>query len=341
MKKFAKVLISLIVVGLLCVVAYPAVSEIFGLDSALINKSGTIVALGDFGEVARRKYGICRGADAYSEGLGSVEQSKLWGFVDKKGQFVFQKKFANALPFSEGLAAVFDGRKWGFINHQGDYVIAPSFDQVLPFREGLAAVACGIRVGYINRDGKFVVQPKYQSGSSFFDGLARVDSFDENDNENTVYFINDVGEPVLNLTQIERMFHVTEVYYGDADNELYPPTPISLISGREFYNRSFSTSEPVNRHLFHDGLLLVGVGTKCGYLDKTGRISILPKFDFALQFREGLAVVGLKNNENQMRYGYINSKGEIAIPLTFQVARDFHDGVAFVQFPNGKLTSRP
>ena len=60
MKKSGKVLISLIVVGLLCVVAYPAVSEIFGLDSALINKSGRIVALGDFGEVSRRKYGTCR-----------------------------------------------------------------------------------------------------------------------------------------------------------------------------------------------------------------------------------------------------------------------------------------
>lgn len=65
---------------------------------------------------------------------------------------------------------------------------------------------------------------------------------------------------------------------------------------------------------------------KFGFFDAQGKEVIAPKYDYAKEFNEGLAVV-MKNK----KYGYINPKGEVVIPLMYQSANDFCEGLAPVK----------
>ncbi len=74
---------------------------------------------------------------------------------------------------------------------------------------------------------------------------------------------------------------------------------------------------------------------KWGYIDKTGRLIIPFKFDFADDFSEGLAAVGIKE-----KTGYIDKTGKIVIPPRFISGFPFSDGMAVVvirRFEKDKL----
>lgn len=74
---------------------------------------------------------------------------------------------------------------------------------------------------------------------------------------------------------------------------------------------------------------------KYGYRDKSGEFVIQPQFDYAGEFSEGLAVVGL-GKFPATKWGYINLQGNLVIPAQFEGAHDFSDGMAAVSL-GGKL----
>ena len=75
-----------------------------------------------------------------------------------------------------------------------------------------------------------------------------------------------------------------------------------------------------------DGLLVVEVDGKKGFIDLSGRIVIAPTFDFAWQFSEGRASAWLNG-----RAGFIDTTGTFVIPPKFEYARAFHEGLAEVE----------
>ena len=81
---------------------------------------------------------------------------------------------------------------------------------------------------------------------------------------------------------------------------------------------------------FSEGLAAVKLNGKYGYINKNGKEVIPIKYDDAFDFREGLAVVKL--NE---KYGYINKNGKEVIPIKYDVVDDFSEGLAVVKL-NGK-----
>ena len=62
---------------------------------------------------------------------------------------------------------------------------------------------------------------------------------------------------------------------------------------------------------------------KWGYLDKTGRVIIPFKFDYAADFSEGLAGVEIAG-----KFGYIDQTGKFVIPPRFHWGRAFSEGLA-------------
>ena len=93
---------------------------------------------------------------------------------------------------------------------------------------------------------------------------------------------------------------------------------------------------------FSEGLAVIVIDNKYGYIDTTGRTVISPKFELsdpssakwdgasAISFSGGLAVVVLNG-----KYGYVNKQGVIAISPQFDSARAFADGLAWVS-KNGR-----
>ncbi|HEX3253432.1 MAG TPA: WG repeat-containing protein [Pyrinomonadaceae bacterium] len=63
-----------------------------------------------------------------------------------------------------------------------------------------------------------------------------------------------------------------------------------------------------------------------GYIDRSGKVVIEPRFAFADDFSEGLAVVQVDG-----KWGYIDTSGRIVIEPKYSVARKFSEGLARVQ----------
>lgn len=76
---------------------------------------------------------------------------------------------------------------------------------------------------------------------------------------------------------------------------------------------------------FSNGNAPVEMDGKWGLIDKKGRFVIEPKYDDITTFAEGLAIVDL-----QGKSGYINRQGEVVIPIVYKHASVFRDGVALV-----------
>ena len=69
-------------------------------------------------------------------------------------------------------------------------------------------------------------------------------------------------------------------------------------------------------HNFQEGrALIVTQQGKFGYLDEKGHMAILPIYDYAADFHEGKAVVGLKNEKGQMGFLVIDHQGHTSFSI--------------------------
>jgi hypothetical protein len=82
----------------------------------------------------------------------------------------------------------------------------------------------------------------------------------------------------------------------------------------------------------NDSLFAVTINGKQGFIDKTGKIIIEPKFlqcGFQTRFIDGLAVICTKESD---KAGFIDKAGKIVIEQKFNSARNFSEGLATVYF---------
>jgi hypothetical protein len=95
---------------------------------------------------------------------------------------------------------------------------------------------------------------------------------------------------------------------------------------------------------FQDGLAMVKIDKKYGYIKTDGSYIVKPKFDDAWSFKEGVAWVKVGK-----KYGYIKPDGSYLIEPKFDEAGDFHEGIARVRVdenwgyikPNGLYMIEP
>jgi hypothetical protein len=80
---------------------------------------------------------------------------------------------------------------------------------------------------------------------------------------------------------------------------------------------------------FHDGLALVTVNYKSGFIDKAGKAVVPLQFDYALPFSEGTAAVAVAAG-GATKWGYIDKTGKWLIPPQFEWASPFSEGLAAV-----------
>lgn len=79
----------------------------------------------------------------------------------------------------------------------------------------------------------------------------------------------------------------------------------------------------------------VYVDGRWGYADGGGRVVIAARFDAALPFADGIARVGVVDEElpeigatPNIRWGYIDERGRVLVELRYAVLRDFSEGLA-------------
>lgn len=243
-----------------------------------------------------------------------VEENKLWGFIDTKGNYVIKPQFNLVSSFSDDLALVqleiggtsfnSDGKierkpsKFGYIDKTGNVVLKPIYENVEDFIDGFAPVRIGDKhegrflypgkYGFMDKTGKLVIEPQ-------FDNVAN-------------YFSED-----LMAVQVGKKWG-----FVDRSRKIVIPPQFDSINE------------------FSEGLAVVYKNNKAGYIDKTGKFVIKPQFFRARNFSDGMAQVETKQYG---KTGYIDRTGKIVIPAKYSFAGNFRNGkVSVKEFIDNKST---
>ena len=254
--------------------------------------------------------------DEFSEGLAAVgwalcpmcrNPGFLNAIIDESGRVVIPPKTYHTRygNFHEGLAK-YTGQGWGFIDRSGRIVIPAKYTEVGDFSEGLAFVAASERqrYGYINKEGRVVIPFQFTYASDFHEGLALVTL------RNVRYaFIDRTGNVVLQSSTWQGVDHFSE--------------GLAAIRVSVKNNRLYRGYE---EHQF-------------GFIDRTGRFVIPPKFDRAETFSEGRALIRqfvrdratLRDGRHAIgSVGFINGSGQVVIQPEYVDGKSFSEGLAAV-----------
>jgi hypothetical protein len=269
--------------------------------------------------------------------LYPIEENKLYGFIDSKGDVIVKPKYSFVEEFSEGMCCVcITGTAKrdkevvknillaGYINSKGEEIISLQFvGGGKRFREGLAMVQfqSNWKWGFIDKTGNTVIQPRYDQEYSygFSEGYAGValgekwGYIDKNDKV-AIPFEYDWTYPFKNGFAI-----------------------VKRNNKKSFIDKNGNTLKTIKCIIvdtvqggFKDGLAVVKIGKQYGFINTEGQLAIQELFDEAWGFHEGLCSIKKGN-----KYGYINIQGEYVIPPKFEQARPHSGGIATFN-ENGK-----
>ncbi|MFR3216465.1 MAG: WG repeat-containing protein [Dysgonomonas mossii] len=195
---------------------------------------------------------------------------------------------------------------YGIINRIGKIIIGFKYDRIYPYSEGLAIIVKSGKYGFINIKGEEVIPCTYGIAFPFKDGLARVEI------DHKFGFINNKGEEVIPCQYLNYTS-----YGARAKNSIL-----------ETIKRKYKIL--INSIIsFPDGLYLVKVNQKYGFIDNTGEEIVPCIYDLAYPFSEGFALIKIND-----LYGFIDTTGKEVISPKYIQARDFNDGYAWVQQTN-------
>ena len=241
-------------------------------------------------------------AGSFSEGLAPVELNGKCGYINKSGKLVLPLKYDWADSFSEGLARVELSGMWGYINKSGKLVIPLKYQLAGIFSEGLANVKLYGKVGFIDKSGKVVVPFEYDDAGIFSEGLARVCLYKHIDNIGMSYlwgFIDKSGNTVIPHLYYE----VSDFHEGLANigNSIITISESLIDKSNKGVQRPFR--EYYGDWYFTEGFARVRSYSnhKWGFIDKSKKSVVPPKYDEASHFSEGLAAVKLNG-----KWGFIS-----------------------------------
>lgn len=275
----------------------------------------------------------------FNEGMAKMNLCGSIGYINKKFQVVIEPRYGlYSSCFNEGLALVCtpkinENKLYGFINHKGQQVIDFKYESAGVFSEGLAVVIADDKYGAIDKSGKLIIEYKYnwlnyfKEGRAFFekDNLwGIVDnkgneivqaSFEEDEDNSEHYIMQDFSEGFAVICQNSKYGYidregniVTDIIYDYASsfNE-----GIALV---RMDNKWFALDKFFNiiaglhcqeLRNFSDGLAAICVNGKWGFIDKIGDIVIEVKYNEVFYFNNGIAATVLDG-----KYGYIDKTGK-------------------------------
>ena len=226
-----------------------------------------------------------------------VKQNGQYGIIDKKGDFIINPRFEDALGFSEGLAAAKQNGKWGYINKEGNWVIKPQFDRVYIFNEGLAEAEQNGKWGFIDKIGNFVIKPRFEQTWAFSEGLAVAKQ------DGKWGFSHKIGNFVIK-PRFEYSWGFSESLAATRQNGKW-----GYINKEGDWIIKPQFGRVYN---FNEGLAAVIQNGKYGYINKEGNWVIKPQFEDASGFTNSCAVV-----KQDGKWGCISKQGDWIVKPQF------------------------
>ena len=265
---------------------------------------------------------------SFSRESGIIKQGGKYGIVNTKFEVLLEPEYDGITRIEVGFRFQIEnneGSKYGIMDKNGRVIVEPFFEDINDFSEGMAAVKFEGKWGYINESFSVVIEPRYDYAWEFSDGIAtvRVDGLDG--------LINKDGSQ---LTEIKYMyckrFHDGyAIGYRDYFHVLIDS------SGKEVF-RTY-----MNIRYTYNGFVKVDENGNVGFIDEDDNMVIMPEFEDAHDFSEGMAAVFRLNPDDkeatfykktkELRGGFINTKGELVVDIKFFDVADFSEGLAAVK----------
>ena len=292
----------------------------------------------------------------FSDGLCAAQKIATGkaGYLDRNGREATPFEYTMAFDFHEGRALVTVDRKfkrYGLIDPSGKWIIpAGKYEALGEFSEGRCAFRVGKLWGFADKNGAVVLKPQFHSetGPVYRSGLCLV--LDQK--EEHAVFINQLGQPAIVLPAdaapssycdgVARVNYSaglfgTEGELGYIDTRGKPVTARRYRGAGEFSEGLAAVSSNAQIGFQDDpdpmqSSFSTSKDDLWGFIDKSGKLAIAPRFTRAGRFSCGLARVCQKG-----KWGFTDPTGKVVIPPIFDWADDFKDGAAKVWL-NRKIT---
>ena len=312
--------ITLLLTALVWLLAFSATAEVMKLDSDvpmyIVGASNGYDLMAADGTVIAEDW--AEDVDLMKNGLICVRMNGLYGFMDRKGQWLTEPCYSYAALHSyEGFSKVKKDGLTGFIDGDAREVVPCEYESVKDFSCGFAAVKKDGKWGYVDARGELVIESRFDDAGGFDeDGHAFVFM-------NECVGVIDVSGNYLSEPEYlwsGKRSNYSIIQDGNEWNERY---------GCLFSDGTLIEPRWTNRIIsFQEGLAAVSTEDNLwGYIDRQGNVAIEPRFEVAKDFENGRAIV----MENA-KFGVIDTSGVYVYPPEYDDIYSFTrgDGVYFV-----------
>lgn len=245
------------------------------------------------------------------------------GFIDEEGNTVVPARYDRVEGFREGLAFVSSEYLGSYIDRNGEEKIKTGVGNA-SFSNGYARGGSG---WYIDKHGKVTISqldPAPAYANDFSDGIAAVGYPTSHDSQDFIWgYINTRGRLVI------------KPKFGDASPFSGGLALVCDRKGWEFIDTTGRTVSRLVAEAFPEGDLVgerlkagrgQGSHYRCGYVARTGRWVIRPRFDDGRDFSEGRAAVMVGD-----LWGFVDTAGRWVTRPRFESVGNFSDGMAAVE----------
>ena len=247
------------------------------------------------------------GSMFFSKGYFYTRNNSKWSVYDSLGKRRSVFTYDSIGSIANGLFPVKRKGKWGFMNRNGQEVIHCIYDSKANFRKGKAIIRYFGATGIIDLKGNWVVKPKAENITDYSYNFYIY-------KKNGVYYLTNYNNELIYFSSNKLIFK-NEIIYEIRDGYI---NKISSL-GRLVNNAPKKTEEG------SEFWQIIKIGSKYGFENLQGRLTITYRYDSLLLFSEGLAAFKLRG-----KWGFINDKEEIVIQPIFTRVTSFKNGISIV-----------
>ncbi|MBF0336060.1 MAG: WG repeat-containing protein, partial [Alphaproteobacteria bacterium] len=282
--------------------------------------------------------------EGFHGGLAAVRQGGSWGLLRRDGTVHQAPRWEAIGSFHQGLAKVREGGLWGVIDADGAPLVPCAYEVLeLDHSDGIAYAGRDGRYGLIRVDGPPIVDfgvedPAIRFGPGVPFGLGR--GVWRVSAEGLLAACRVAGDGTGRWGFIHVSGRVAVPF--DYDDVMYFEDGLAVVERDGLRGCVDARGEVViplaahRRYGFSEGLMAVSataeIGSRWGYMDRSGRLAIGFDYDSAERFSEGLARVGVGGYPQRWRHGFVDPAGTLVIPWRQGGFRDFHEGLAGAEF---------
>jgi hypothetical protein len=289
--------------------------------------------------------------DDFTEGFAVVKSGKFYGYMNKNGDIIVDFQFDKAEPFNQGLAMVQKDSLVAFIDKTGSFTTDYHRKMIYYSKtppKGLVLLKIGKKYGFQSLNGTIIIPCKHDYAENFSDDLALIknnskemyidiegnlhEDFSDNDSLRRDWGNGHTGQLITlqawDCAYIDQEGKIVlEVPYSNAYSFYDDEAQVEIGDKYNFIDTS-GTLLYEWKEYDHDYHAIAGE-SKFGYINKNNVLVIDYLFDYAEDFKDGIAKVRIGDRKTG-KYGFIDKTGKLFSELYNEVS-EFEDGISIVE----------